>query len=144
MAAMEGGPPLDGDEFRRWREEARQALRGAELQAGAGLFNWACFLAEQAAQLALKALLHGLGRGPWGHDLVRLSEMASAAGLDPPLPAADALRRLSRHYIPARYPDAHSAGSPSAHYGAADAEEALRDAASVLDFVDEAWEALGG
>ena len=141
---MEGGPPVDCDEFRRWREEAGRAFQGAQLQAGAGLSNWACFLAEQAAQLALKALLHGLGRGPWGHDLVRLSEMASEAGLEPPTAVADAIRRLSRHYIPARYPDAHSAGPPSTHYGAADSEEALRDAASVLDFVDEAWEALGG
>ncbi len=137
-------PPLDRDEFRRWREEAGRALEGAELQTRAGLSNWACFLAEQGAQLALKGLLHGLGRGPWGHDLVRLSEMAAEAGLQPPPAVADAIRRLSRHYIPSRYPDAHSAGPPATHYGAVDAEEALRDAASVLAFVDEAWEALGG
>lgn len=59
MAAMEGGPPLDGDEFRRWREEAWQALRGRSCRPGSGF--------------STRALLHGLGRGPWGHDLVRLS-----------------------------------------------------------------------
>ncbi|MGH2736718.1 MAG: HEPN domain-containing protein [Actinomycetota bacterium] len=47
------------------------ARRAADVQHAAALHNWACFAAEQAAQLALKGLLHGLGLGPWGHDLVR-------------------------------------------------------------------------
>jgi HEPN domain-containing protein len=49
-----GGPPVDHDEFDRWRAEADAALRGARLQAEGGLHNWACFAAEQAAQLAVK------------------------------------------------------------------------------------------
>lgn len=141
---MASAPPLDHDEFRRWREEAERALAGARLQADADLFNWACFAAEQAAQLAVKALLHGAGRGPWGHDLVRLVEAAGAAGLRVSADAADAARRLSRHYIPARYPDAHPSGSPAAHYGRADADEAVRDAELLLVFVDASWEGLGG
>jgi HEPN domain-containing protein len=136
--------PLDRDEFRRWRDESDRALAAARLQADAGLSNWACFAAEQSAQLAVKALLHGAGRGPWGHDLVRLVEAAAAAGIDVPADAADAARRLSRHYIPARYPDAHPAGSPAAHYGRSDADEAVRDAERVLALVDGAWESLGG
>src|SRR6266536_4746677 len=101
-----GEPPVDRDEFARWRSEADAALRGARLQADALLHNWACFAAEQAAQLAVKGLLHGLGRGPWGHDLVRLGELIGAAGIDFSPGVLDAMRRLGRHYIPARYPDA--------------------------------------
>lgn len=41
---------------------------------GGAHHNWRCFLAEQAAQMAMKALLHGLGRGPWGHDLMELGK----------------------------------------------------------------------
>jgi HEPN domain-containing protein len=137
-------PPLDADEYRRWRAEADRALQGARIQADAGLQNWACFAAEQAAQLAVKGLLHGLGRAPWGHDLVRLGEMLHEAGLAPPERVADATRRLSRHYIPARYPDAHPLGPPGQHYGAADAEDALSDARTLLAFVDDAWEQLHG
>lgn len=136
--------PLDDDEFRRWRQEADRALQGARLQAEAGLHNWACFAAEQAAQLAMKALLHGLGRGPWGHDLVRLAELGAEGGLEVPPEVSDALRRLGRHYIPARYPDAHAAGPPGPHYGAADAEEAVRDAEAVLAFVDRTWGSFRG
>jgi HEPN domain-containing protein len=141
---MGGEPPLDVEELRRWRDEADRALAGARLQADAGLANWACFAAEQAAQLAVKGLLHGLGRAPWGHDLVRLVEALTAAGLGVPDEAADAARRLSRHYIPARYPDAHPSGPPGTHYGARDAEEALADARTILALVDRLWDELGG
>jgi HEPN domain-containing protein len=139
---MSTGPPLDEDEFRRWRDEGDRALAGARLQAEAGLHNWACFAAEQAAQLAVKALLHGLGRAPWGHDLVRFLEAMGSAGLEIPSNVADALRRLGRHYIPARYPDAHAAGPPGSHYGETDATEAVRDAELILAFVDRCWRSL--
>jgi HEPN domain-containing protein len=129
---------VDRAEFERWRDEGRRALEGARVQAKAELHNWACFLAEQASQLAVKAFLHGLGRAPWGHDLVRLgSQVTDAVGGDWGLDAV--LRRLSRHYIPARHPDAHPAGSPGAHYGAEDSEQGLADAEQVLAAVDRLW-----
>jgi HEPN domain-containing protein len=136
--------PLDEEEFHRWRDEADRALTGARLQADAGLHNWACFAAEQAAQLALKGLLHGIGLAPWGHDLVRLGEAIAGAGIDLPAEIGDILRRLSRHYIPARYPDAHPSGPPGMHYGARDAEEAIVDVAGVLAFVDRVWGEVRG
>jgi HEPN domain-containing protein len=135
------GPPVDRDEFGRWRAEADAALRAARLQADAGLHNWACFAAEQATQLAVKGLLHGLGRGPWGHDLVRLGEQIGETD-EVPVQVRDALRRLSRHYIPARYPDAHPSGPPGIHYGETDSAEALADATRVLDYVDGTWAEL--
>src|SRR5205823_12556783 len=110
--AMSAKVPLDQTEFGRWRGEADRALAGARAQADIGLHNWACFGAEQAAQLALKGLLHGIGQAPWGHDLVELGQAASGAGLPLPESIGGALRRLGRHYIPARYPDAHAAGEP--------------------------------
>ena len=134
-------PPVDHDEFARWRTEADAALRAARLQVDGDLHNWACFAAEQAAQLAVKGLLHGLGVGPWGHDLVRLGEQLATVA-EVPGGVADALRRLSRHYIPARYPDAHPSGPPGMHYAASDSAEALADAGRVLDHVDATWERL--
>jgi HEPN domain-containing protein len=105
-------PPLDAEEHERWRAEADRALRGARVQAEADLHNWGCFAAGQAAQLAVKGLLHGLGRAPWGRDLVRLGAMLADAGIQPPEHVADAMRRLGRHNIPSRYPDSHPAGPP--------------------------------
>ncbi len=53
---------LDRDEFERWRKAAAGAQRSAELQATSEQHNWACFLAEQSAQLALKLILANVDR----------------------------------------------------------------------------------
>jgi len=133
---------VDRTEFERWRREAGAALQQAQLTAEAGLHNWACFSAEQAAQLAVKALLHGLGAAPWGHDLVDLGERLAAAGLEVPDETSGAMRRLSRHYMAARYPDTLPGGAPSDRYEAADAVEALADARRVVELVDRGWRDL--
>jgi HEPN domain-containing protein len=133
---------VDGEEFDRWRAEAARAFRSAELQLGDGLFNWASFSAEQAAQLALKALLHGVGAAPWGHDLDQLAGKARGQGFDLPESVADAHRRLGRLYIPSRYPDAHAAGDAASHFARPDAEAAMEDARAVLEWVDSQWRGL--
>ena len=131
---------LDRDEFDRWRRAAADARRSVELQGDAGLHNWACFLAEQAAQLAVKGLLRGIGSEAWGHDLV---ELGQALGGELGEPLGDdleaALQRLSRHYIPARYPDAHRSGEPGGHYGPEDTRQATVDADRILELVDSTW-----
>ena len=73
-----------------------------------------------------------LHRALTGAEPTRLD--VGPAGVD------DAAARLSRHYIPARYPDAHPAGPPAAHYRAGDATDALADARAVLAWADAAWE----
>lgn len=133
-------PPLDEEEFRRWREDADQALLSARVQAKERLYNWSCFSAEQASQLAVKALLHGLGRGPSGHDLVRHAEMIGEGGIDVPGEIADAMGRLARHYIPTRYPNSHPSGSASEHYTDADTADAIADAEGIIEFVDRTWQ----
>jgi HEPN domain-containing protein len=131
---------LDGPEFDRWRAAAADALDAARIQSTGGHHAWACFLAEQAAELALKGLLHGIGAGAWGHDLVALGDvLAEQAGRSRVTPLAPALRRLSRHYIPARYPDAHPSGTPAAHYGPDDSDQALADSAEVFAAIDALW-----
>lgn len=134
---------LDHAEFERWRTAAEDAARAARVQADAGLHNWACFMAEQSAQLVLKAVLHGIGSGAWGHDLVKLSGVVSEAvgealGGD----VLAAVMRLSRHYIPTRYPDAHAAGAPGAHYGRDDSVQALADMWAIQQSIDELWARL--
>lgn len=136
-------PPLDEPEFSRWREEADRALAGARREATAENHNWSCFLAEQAAQLAVKALLHGLGRAPWGHDLEQLTRAAGEAGVELSDEVTAAARLLARHYIPARYPDAHPAAAPGSRYVAEDSAGALRAAEALLGWVDRNWESLG-
>jgi len=133
---------VDAPEFERWRTEADQALTQADLAAASRAYNWAAFLAEQAAQLGLKGLLHGLGQGGWGHDLLELGRRLETLGLVVPQTTVDALARLSRHYQGARYPDTLPGGAPSDRYTQRDAQGALEDARAVLALADEAWDGL--
>jgi len=136
--------PLDRDEFERWRTQSRSADETAKLARRGGHHEWACFLWEQAAQLAVKGLLHGLGLDAWGHDLTVLSARAGKAlGKTWTTAASEAAARLSRHYIPTRYPDAHASGAPSSHYTEADSDQAEGDARLIFEVVDHAWVALG-
>ncbi|MBX6423069.1 HEPN domain-containing protein [Thermosulfurimonas sp. F29] len=52
-----------------WLTQALRDLRQAEISLGAGLFEWACFAAQQAAEKAVKALYEYLGGEGWGHTI---------------------------------------------------------------------------
>ncbi len=43
---------LDHDQFERWRGDATEARESGQIQCDAGKYAWACFLAEQSAQIA--------------------------------------------------------------------------------------------
>lgn len=106
-------------------------------------FEWSCFLYEQAAQLAVKGLLHGVGAGAWGHDLAALTHAASpAVGPTWPSSTAAPAERLARFYLPARYPDAMPGGIPGERFTADDAQSAKADCASLFAAVDECWAAI--
>lgn len=135
--------PLDRAELQRWLSKAEETVAAARLMADHGRAAWACFLAEQAAQFATKGLLHAVGADAWGHDLSRLlGRLGDAVETAVPASATAAGRRLARHYIPSRYPDAHPGDGPDEHYGEEDARQALDDAAVVLALVEGSWAEL--
>ena len=91
-----------------------------------------CFIAQQAAEKALKALLYfGGARTVVGHSVLDLLERARLTQ-----PALDRLRddarRLNRFYIPTRYPDALPGGSPFESFTRQDLEQALAMAERIL------------
>ncbi|MGH9156901.1 MAG: HEPN domain-containing protein [Acidimicrobiales bacterium] len=134
---------LDRPEFDRWRAQAELTLATAGMAARGGSHGWACFLCEQGAQLAVKGLLHAVGAEAWGHDLPQLVARA-ARELDADWTSvADAADELSRHYIPARYPDAHPSGTPEDHYNPTSSGLAFGYASAVLAMVDSTWVDLG-
>ena len=132
--------PLDQPEFARWRAAADRAAGAASAQAAAGFFEWACFLFEQGAQLAVKGILHGVGAGAWGHDLSALVA-AAAPAVGPAWPAdlGAPAERLSRFYIATRYPDAVPGGVPGDRFTADDAASAESDARRLFAAVDDVW-----
>ncbi len=136
---------LDDPEYDRWRRAADSSLEMARLAADHGHHHHACLHAEQAAQQAVKGLLHGVGAGAGarGHDLTALGALAEEAlGANLSEELRTALGRLSRHYLPSRYPDALPGGAPGDHYRQDDSRQAVTDAVAVLGFVDRWWQAL--
>jgi HEPN domain-containing protein len=119
---------LDENEFARWIWQAEHNLESAERDAEDGDFAWACFKVQQAAELAVKALLLGLGQPARGHSVLALLRQVSDLQIDVPQPLLESAQRLDRLYIPTRCPDAHPTGSPFEFYNEADAQQALSDA----------------
>ncbi len=130
------------EEARRWLAQAKRDLKAARDSAAAGNFEWACFQAQQAAEKAIKALLHGLGRGAWGHSLVELLSGLSGVYEDVGTLMTGA-RELDRHYIPSRYPNAFESGYPGMYYDEETARRAIGHAEAILRWAEEKLRALG-
>ncbi|MEM2925955.1 MAG: HEPN domain-containing protein [Candidatus Bathyarchaeia archaeon] len=91
--------------------QAKRDLENAEYELRGGFYEWACFLSQQAAEKAIKALFQRIGAEAFGH---------SVAGLLQRLPEQFKLRKelleiakeLDKAYIPTRYPNVHPEGAP--------------------------------
>jgi len=114
-----------------WMRQAELDLAAARDIAATEHYEWACFLAQQAGEKAVKALHESKGVEAWGHTVAGLL----GGSIDPPEEVLDAAKALDRHYIPTRYPNTHPRGAPGDLYTARDANQALADADAVLDHV---------
>ena len=120
---------------RHWLVFARQDLRMAELALSEGIYNQACFHAQQCAEKAVKGYLEQLGRSPPRTHLMAdlLSQLPE--GLLGTL--EDALLALDRFYIPTRYPDALPGTLSDGLPGRRDATEALSTARQALERIED-------
>lgn len=94
-----------GEEALAWIEKAEQHLASARiLDRQGGPCAVACFLCQQAAETALKALLIGIGEeSPRTHDLVALWRMLPPGSL-PGGVSVEHLARWTDYAIAPRYP----------------------------------------
>ena len=51
---------------RDWIRQAERDLQNAKFEMNGGYFEWACFLSQQAAEKALKAVFQKLGAEAFG------------------------------------------------------------------------------
>jgi HEPN domain-containing protein len=119
--------------YQDWLAEAESDLEQARDSLERGKYNWACFAAQQAAEKAVRALHFRTGQVAWGHSIrVLLEELPDQ--VRPGSGLLDQARILDKHYIPARYPDAHPAGPAFRNYTAGEARQAINLAREVLDY----------
>ena len=116
---------------RDWFSQAERDLEQARASEAEGRHEWACFAAQQAAEMAVKALHLSLGQEAWGHVVARLLE-------ELPLNVTHLVEKakvLDNFYVATRYANGHPEGAPFEHYGALQSDEAIRHASEILEFV---------
>ena len=116
---------------RDWFAQAERDQEQAKASQAEGRHEWACFAAQQAAEMAVKALHLSLGQEAWGHVIARLL-------VELPFPTEDLVDKgkvLDNFYVATRYAIGHPEGSPFEHYGLLQSHEAIQYAGEILEFV---------
>lgn len=98
-------------------------------------YAWACFAAQQAAEMAAKGLHMKLGQIAWGHSVLDLLAALPEEARPDDL-FLEKAKVLDKYYIPSRYPNAHPAGPAYRHYTEKEAKEAIGLAREVLEYCE--------
>jgi len=125
------------NEGRRWLEQATEDLKWARLLLKEGGYHLVCFLAQQVAEKALKALLYAQGEEiVLGHSVERLGVQVA---LHVPEIAEQSARWavLDGYYVSTRYPNSLPGSIPAHVYQKDAAQDALKLAEEVVAFVEK-------
>ena len=116
-----------------WIDEAEGDLRHAKNDLSSGFYNWACFSAQQSTEKAIKSVFRKMGVEAWGHSasdlLIELSKTFPVSS-----DLVDNALELDKVYISARYPDAHTSGSPKTKYTEREARRLIEYAEKIFEF----------
>jgi len=133
---------FDEVEYLRWLNSARKTLESAHGDLERGDFNWACFKAQQSAEIATKALLYGLGVPAYGHSVSKLLSSIRFKEVSVSDKVLGCAKALDKYYIPTRYPNAWVEGAPHEYYTKEDADNAITCAKIIIEWVEETWKSL--
>ena len=117
-----------------WLKQAERDLEFARENIDDGYFEWISFIAQQAAEKAVKSLFYKLNMEPWGHSISRLLEEVKEK-VDVPDDIIECSKYLDKLYIPTRYPNGFSEGYPGKYYTEDEARKAIDYAEKIIVFV---------
>ena len=124
-----------------WWTQAIKDLELAEHCLSISRHEWACFMAHQSAEKAVKALYFSSGEPTSGNVIVRLiNELPFSTVIDSEL--VEEARVLETYYLASRYPDSHVEGSPFQMYGSLQSREAVLFARNIFEGVSNGCPAL--
>jgi HEPN domain-containing protein len=116
-----------------WINQAERDLKVAEELIKAKAFEWTCFVAQQAAEKAVKAVFQKLNAAAWGHSLFDLMRILSKR-VKVPEEVLNCARSLDKYYVPTRYPNSFESGSPYEYFTRRDAEDAIVCGGRIIAF----------
>ena len=124
------------EQLRRWLMQAEHQLEVTGTLMEKEFWSDVCFMAEQTAQMALKAFLYGAGRRFITiHSIQELARQCAEvdAGFSD---SVEWGKVLDRYYIPTRYPDALAPPAlPFESFTAGDAQLAHQYAVDIVQLV---------
>jgi len=118
--------------YRDWLRQAERNYLSAIVNRREGLYEESCYESHQAAEKAIKALLSFFNKERRGHSLLYLSH---ELGIEASEEVKECVLLLDKHYIPSRYPNAYDEGAPADYYTAKDANECIKCAEKILNWV---------
>ena len=120
---------------RDWLKQAKRDLESAEYAFGGGFYEWACFLSQQSAEKAVKAVFQKLGAEAFGHSVAGLLQ-SLPENLKPDPSFLDRAKELDKAYIPTRYPNAHPEGAPCDLYTEGEARRLIEHARGIVKYCE--------
>jgi HEPN domain-containing protein len=116
-----------------WMRQAEKDLTVAQKMHQDSIHEWSCFIAQQAAEKAIKSVYQKNGGTAWGHSLKELLEGLKKRIDIPPSLENDAAT-LDKYYVPARYPNGFGSGSPFEYFTNEDSNHAISSAGRIIQF----------
>jgi HEPN domain-containing protein len=120
--------------WKDWLAQSERDLLGAKVNLEAELYEWACFLAQQAGEKAVKAVCEKLLIQCWGHSITKILQKIQNYNVIVPDEVIEAGKILDKFYIPTRYPNGFEEGIPGEYFTKKEATEAISYAEVILEF----------
>ncbi|RKZ26164.1 DNA-binding protein [bacterium] len=122
-----------GDRSRDWLRQAERDLKIAEILKEREGYEWACFIAQQAAEKAVKGVFQKFNGIAWGHSILELlRNLKERVRVEEEL--LNCAKKLDKYYIPTRYPNGFDSGSPYEYFTKEEAEDAILCAGKIIEF----------
>lgn len=120
------------DQAALWLRQAADDFRFARAAVTGRFYAQACFIAQQVAEKAVKAVHYGItGRPIMGHSVhALLAPLRRHLDVDPQLLIEAG--QLDQYYVATRYPDALPGIAPSDAFSVEQARAAVRSAGRIL------------
>jgi HEPN domain-containing protein len=129
------------NESMRWMQQAKEDQSAAEVIHRFELYNWSCFICQQAGEKAIKSFLYAKGsEDVWGHSLSDLCE--DAIHFEPTFTMLKSIAvLLDKYYYLSRYPSQIPGGTSASIFSQQESDKALEISKEIIDFVQDRLDA---